>query len=135
MHRCDLYRSYDVLERHVLKNNIWRHKNASHILLDIAVNWCNKDLNKSHGESVYSIIKTVSFSDINLSSNSLNIAAYHPFRFWALITYSFGDLMGTKPVLKKDLKILFSIYYINYIFVIVCYSHCSHKTETRLWLL
>lgn len=59
MRRCDFYRLFTVLEytRHVLKKNIWRHKNTSNIVF-----------------KVFSIIKIVWFFDIYLASDSLNIA-------------------------------------------------------------
>lgn len=76
--RCDSYRLFTVLEytRHVLKKNIWRHKNTCNLVLDVTVNLCNKSLKKLARLKYFSIIKIVSFFDIYLASGSLNIAAH-----------------------------------------------------------
>lgn len=76
-----LYNNHFVCKdtHHVIKMYIWRHKNASHIVLDIAVNFGNEDLKIQHFawlEYFFSVILILPFFYMILASDILNIAAY-----------------------------------------------------------
>lgn len=57
------------------KKNLRHHKNASNMMLDIAVSLCNKNYKKFACFKYFSLIKKILFSNVNLASDSLKIAA------------------------------------------------------------